>query len=134
MDTLTLTYEDQPVARASRERFWLAPHVESLPDGHPTKRLVAFMALYARDVLAGELPAPYSDERARRFARLALVEPLTYEAHFQLADDQLAAVLRLPVAEMPHVRREQHAVAAGRQHGRRRRRGRAGQHARRQHG
>lgn len=134
MDTLTLTYEDRPAALAARERFWLAAHVEALPDGHPTKRLVAFMALYARDVLAGELPAPYSDERARRFARLALVEPLTYEAHHQLADNQLAAVLRLPLAEMPHVRREQHAaVAAGRQHTRRRR-GRAGQHARRQHG
>ena len=57
MDTITLTYDGQDVALAGRERFWLAAHIEALPDGHPTKRLVAFMALFARDVLTGDLPA-----------------------------------------------------------------------------
>ena len=30
------------------------------------------MALYARDILTGDLPGPYNDDDADRFARLAL--------------------------------------------------------------
>ena len=110
MDTITITYDGQDVALAGRERFWLASHIEALPDGHPTKRLVAFMAMFARDVLTGELPGPYSDHRARTFARLALVEPVAYQAHRRRSDRELAEVLGLPVAEIPAVRREQAAV------------------------
>ena len=72
MDTITLTYHGQTVALAARERFWLAAHIEALPASHPDKRHVCFMALYARDVLTGDLPGPYSDDDADRFARLAL--------------------------------------------------------------
>ena len=110
MDTITLTYDGQHVALAGRDRFWLAAHIEALPDGHPTKRLVAFMALFARDVLTGDLPGLYSDHRARTFARLALVEPAAYQAHRRHSDRELADVLGLPVAEIPAVRRDQAAV------------------------
>jgi hypothetical protein len=110
MDTITLTYDGQHVALAGRERVWLAAHIEALPDGHPTKRLVAFMALFARDVLAGELPGLYSDHRARSFARVALVEPVAYQAHRRRRDCELADVLGLPIAEVPAVRRDQTAV------------------------
>jgi hypothetical protein len=50
-------------------------HIEALPTGHPRKCHVCFMALYARDILTGELPGPYTDSDAERFARLALDEP-----------------------------------------------------------
>ena len=96
MDTITLTYDGQDVALAGRERFWLAAHIEALPDGHPTKRLVAFMALFVRDVLTGELRGAFSDDRARRFARLALVEP-AYRARRRRSDRELADVLGVPV-------------------------------------
>ena len=72
MDTITLSYQGQTVALAARARFWLAAHIEALPAGHPDKRHVCFMALYARDVLTGDLPGPYNDDDADRFARLAL--------------------------------------------------------------
>lgn len=72
MDTITLSYQGQTVALAARARFWLAAHIEALPAGHPDKRHVCLMALYARDVLTGELPGPYNDDDADRFARLAL--------------------------------------------------------------
>ncbi len=110
MQTITLTYEQRTAALAAPERFWLAAHIEARPDGDPTKRLVTFMAIYARDILAGELPEPYSDERARRFARLALVEATTYHAHRRRRDRELAAALGLPIAEIPAVRREQIAT------------------------
>lgn len=47
-----LSYWGQTVALAARARFWLA----ALPAGHPDKRHVAFMALYARDFLTGDMP------------------------------------------------------------------------------
>lgn len=72
MDTITLSYQGQTVALAARARFWLAAHIEALPAGHPDKRHVCFMALYARDVLIGDLAGPYNDDDADRFARLAL--------------------------------------------------------------
>ena len=43
-------------AMADVERFYLAPHIERLVDPHPLKTFVYFLALYARDVLTGELP------------------------------------------------------------------------------
>ena len=110
MRTTTLSYEQRTVALASREQFWLAAHIEALPDGHPTKRIVTFMALYARDVLTGELPGPYSDDRARSFARLALTEPNAYHAHRRRRDSELADVLGLPVSEIPDLRREHAAI------------------------
>ena len=73
MDTITLSYRGQTVALAARARFWLAAHIEALPAGHPDRRHVCFMALYARDVLTGDLPGPDSDDNANRFARLAVV-------------------------------------------------------------
>ena len=96
MDTITISYRRRPAARAGAERFWLAAHIEALPDGDVVKQLVAFMALYARDILHGELPGPYSDTRALEFARLALVDPDTYAAHHADSDAQLAARARAP--------------------------------------
>ena len=72
MDTITLTHQDRPAALAAPTRFWLAAHIEALPAGHPHKMHVCFMALYAREILTGEMPGPYRDEDAERFARLAL--------------------------------------------------------------
>ena len=113
MDTITITYRRRAAARAGAERLWLAPHIEALRDGDPVKRLVAFMALYARDVLHGELPGPYSDTRALEFARLALVNPDTYAAHHTDSDAQLADALGLPIDEIAAVRRDQAPAPAG---------------------
>ena len=72
METITITYQDRGVALAAPRRVWLAVHIQALPAGHPTKCVVAFMAFYARDVLRGELPGPYSDEHALLFAYVAM--------------------------------------------------------------
>jgi hypothetical protein len=72
MNTITVSHRGRLVALAAPRRFWLAADIEALADGHPRKRLVAFMVLYARDVLTGEIPGPYSDDDAERFACLAL--------------------------------------------------------------
>jgi hypothetical protein len=72
MDTITITHAGRTVALAARARFWLSADIEALPSGDPRKRHICFMALYARDVLTGAMPGPYTDTDADRFARLAL--------------------------------------------------------------
>jgi hypothetical protein len=71
-DTITLTHAGRTVALAARARFWLAADIEALPNRDARKRHICFMALYARDVLNGAMPGPYTDTDADRFARLAL--------------------------------------------------------------
>ena len=107
MDTITITYADRVAASAAARRFWLSADIEALPAGDPVKRVVAFMAAFAGAVVRGELPGPYTAERARTFARLALVDVDVYEAHRDLDDRDLADVLQLPPAEIPGVRRDQ---------------------------
>src|SRR5664279_382239 len=69
----TITYRGRPVACATATRFFLADDVERLPAGGPLLTFVVYMCAYARDVLTGELPGPYTDHDARCFARAALV-------------------------------------------------------------
>ena len=97
---LTISHRGRPVALAGRTRLWLAPHINALPRGHPRKRLVAFMALYARDILTGVLPGPYTDTDAERFARLALVDTDIIARHPHATDAQLAKLLRVPIEQL----------------------------------
>jgi hypothetical protein len=93
MNTITVSHRGRLVALAAPRRFWLAADIEALPDGHPRKRFVAFMVLYARDVLTGQLPGPYNDADAERFARLALMERQV-DVHPCMADASTPAVRR----------------------------------------
>lgn len=71
-----ITYARRPVAMAGPERLYLAAHINQRPDGDPLKTFVCFLALYARDVQLGRLPAEprrYLPRRAERYARAALM-------------------------------------------------------------
>jgi hypothetical protein len=100
MQTIILTQHGRPVALAAPTRVWLATHIDALPPGHPRKRLVAFMALYARDILTGQLPGPYRDADAERFARLALIDPDIIARHPRATDGELARRLGVPLEQL----------------------------------
>ena len=106
METIAISHHDKTAALAAPDRYWLAAHIEALPDGHPTKSVVALMALYAGDVLSGALNGPYSDERALAFARLALLDADPCITDEQRNDAQLAAALNIPLCEIAAVRRD----------------------------
>src|ERR671916_605488 len=108
MDTITLTHQGQAVALAAPQRLWFAAHIEALPDGHPRKRLVIFMALYAREILTGKIPGPYSDEDAERFARLALVDADVIARHPRASTAQLARLLGIPHDQLTTFLHEHH--------------------------
>jgi hypothetical protein len=107
MDTITLTHQRRPVALATATRVWLAAHIQALPDGHPRKRLVCFMALFAREILTGALPGPYTDTRAEQFARLALIDPDIIASHPNATDAQLADMLAVPIEQIAAHRNDQ---------------------------
>jgi hypothetical protein len=70
-----------------RHPGFLADDLERLPAGDPLLTFVIYMCAYAHEVLVGQLPGPYSDHKARRFARAALVPE-------ELADRDLIAHTR----------------------------------------
>jgi hypothetical protein len=100
----TITYRGRAVACATATRFFLSDDVERLPAGDPLLTFVLYMCAYAHDVLTGELPSPYTDHNARRFARAALVpdelaDPDRLE-HTHRNLEQTALALKLPAAEL----------------------------------
>jgi hypothetical protein len=97
----------QTVAAATIRGLFLCDRLARRPIGDPERTFVIYMGVYAADVLRGELPGPYADHDARRFAQAALVPE-------ELADpDRLAHVGRNPGAHRP-------GAAAARRRARRR--------------
>jgi hypothetical protein len=100
----TITYRGRPVACTTATRFFLSDNVERLPAGDPLLTFVLYMCAYARHVLTGQLPGPYTDDNARRFARAALVPEELADPH-RIAHacrnlSRTARALKLPAAEL----------------------------------
>jgi len=99
-----ITYQARVVAEARRDRFTLAPDIAQRPHGDPVKRFVCFLALYARDVLSGELPDEprrYVPARAELYARACLLPESDFRARAHRPDHELAELFRVPVEEIP---------------------------------
>lgn len=98
-----VTYRGRLVACATARRFFLCDELDRRPAGDPELTFVVFMCLYAADVLRGSLPGPYTDERARVYARAALIpEELLERPHLDLA--RTAAALGVPTRELAQAR------------------------------
>jgi hypothetical protein len=94
-----ITYRGQTVAAATPERFFLADELRRRPPGDPETVFVCYMCAYAREVLSGGLPGPYTEHNACRFAQAALIpdEPLERE---QINTPHSAAALGIPEREL----------------------------------
>jgi hypothetical protein len=102
-----ITYRRRAVAIAGPERFYLAPHIAQRPNGDPLKRFVCFLALYARDVLTGQLPGEphhYLPHRGERYAREVLLPHDQFAAIAHEPDHELAARFRVPLEQIAHRR------------------------------
>lgn len=94
-----ITYRGRLAACATRTRVFLADELRHRPAGDPELTFVLFMCCYARDVMSGELPGRYSDEKARAYARAALIPEELLER--SLADPmRTAQALAVPVDEL----------------------------------
>lgn len=77
----TIHLRGHVAAIADLERAVLAPAIDVLPDEHPDKQFVAFMCLYARDVMTGARLGPYSGAEAERYARACMIRLANEDEH-----------------------------------------------------
>jgi hypothetical protein len=104
-----ITYRGRTVAAATPRRFFLADELLERPPGDPETVFVCFMCAYARDVLDGQLPGPYTEARARRFAQAALIPgELLGRPNLNIAHS--ASALRVPETELADARSQCRAV------------------------
>jgi hypothetical protein len=107
-----ITYRCRLVAVCSRRRFFLAEHLEHRPPEDPERTFAVLMCAYAGQVLLGELPGPYRDDHARRYARACLI-PAELLERPALDIARAARALRVPAHEL-HTARAEHARAPSR--------------------
>ncbi len=100
-----ITYRGRTAAAATRLRFLLASDLEQRPADDPERTFVIYMCLYARDVLTGRLPGPYSDDDARIYARACLI-PAELAEREDLDVDRAAAALHVPAQELAAARHD----------------------------
>lgn len=115
MTTLqAITYRGRTAAAASPTRFFLADQLARLPGDHPDVVFVTYMCRCAADILTGRLPGPYTDEKARAYARGALITREHLERGAPAGDARLAQGLGVPLAELHAARADHHARAHAR--------------------
>lgn len=106
--TILIHYRGELVAIAGPERFYLAPQIAARPPSDPLRAMAALMCVFAQRVRDGDLATPYSDERAERYARTALIG----DDEFRRADargdgdNALAAQFSVPVEQIDAKRRD----------------------------
>jgi hypothetical protein len=111
-----ISYRGRAAAMAGPERFYLAPHIAQRPDGDPLKTFVCYLALYARDVLTGQLPdepGRYFPARAERYARACLIPTRAFLARTDRPDAELAEHFNVPLEQIPARRAELAAQRRG---------------------
>lgn len=104
-----ITYRRRAVAIAGPDRFHLAPHIAQRPNGDPLKRFVCFLALYARDVLTGQLPGEphrYLPHRGERYAREALLPHDEFAAIAHRPDREIAEHFGVPLEQIARRRND----------------------------
>lgn len=104
-----ISYRGRAAAMAGRDCFYLAPHIAERPDGDPVKTFVCYLALYARDVLCGQLPGEprrYFPTRAERYARACLIPARAFIARADRTDAELAEHFNVPLEQIAPRRAE----------------------------
>lgn len=96
-----IRYRGRIVAWASATRFGLADDLAHLANGDPELTFVLLMCAYARDVINGRLPGPYTDDHARAYARAALIPAELLERPIS-NPTRTALALKIPVDELLH--------------------------------
>jgi hypothetical protein len=103
---LPVMFRGRLAAAATRDRFYLAPHLEPLEEDHPDRFFVSLMCCHARDVLTGAAPGPYSDAAAELAVRIALVDDSDFRLYQQWDDAWLAERYAVPLDQIAHKRHD----------------------------
>jgi hypothetical protein len=112
----SITYRGRLVAGATERGLFLCGRLASRPVSDPERTFVIYMALFAADVLRGVLPGLYTDERARRYARAALIPGELLE-HDLPHLNATARALPVPAEELRQARTEHERRSGDRDRG-----------------
>lgn len=96
---IPITYRGRTVAAACRSRYFLAEDLDRRPPDDPERTFVIFMCAFAGDILNARLRGPYTEGRARSFARACLI-PAELAERRDLDVPRAALALRVPEAEL----------------------------------
>jgi hypothetical protein len=107
---LVISWQGRTVARVDDDDFDVEPHIEVLEADHPHRRWVTCLGLFGQRVLAGDIPAPYSDSRARLFARAVLLPDEIFCDLAELPDAWIAEHFNVPLAEVAEKREDIRAL------------------------
>jgi len=72
--SILVTYHDRPIALVNARHTTLLGPAAEPPTSNPRLRLHLYMAHYAQLIARAELPGPYRDHDAERYAQAALGE------------------------------------------------------------
>lgn len=97
-----VVYREEVVAAAGARRLYLAPHIAALDDADPLVLFVSLMGAYALQVRHRSAPGPYTDERAERFARCALIDDEEFRVldANRLEDRLIAGHFEVPIEQV----------------------------------
>ncbi|HUA48701.1 MAG TPA: hypothetical protein VMA77_25945 [Solirubrobacteraceae bacterium] len=104
--SILVSYDGQPIALVNRRHTTLVGQAADLPTGHPLLRTATWMAAYAKLVATNELPGPYKDPDAERFARAALIDPEELRKRPTETDETLAVRFQVPIRHISLARAE----------------------------
>lgn len=99
-------YDGTLASIVTARRVYLAPEISELDAEHPYRRMVAVIALYARDVQRGLVAGSYRQEEAEARARSVLVPAGELRRMEGVAEQELARHFRVPVREIRRRQRE----------------------------
>lgn len=109
MHMVAIEYRGELVALASPRRFHIvSPRLITRPAGDPELRFVAYMCACYAQVAAGDLPGPFTNTLAERWARAALIDSDALRANAGVSAVDLAQRWRVPVEQIHLARAELH--------------------------
>ena len=102
-----VVYRGELVALVGAERFHVvAPWLQDRPSDDADLRFVLFMCHYRCQVETGELPGPFTSERAAFWARCVLIDSEELMERSDLSDPELAEHFGVPVDQITAARLE----------------------------
>lgn len=107
---LDISWQGRTVARVTTDEVMLEPSVTVFEIEHPHRRWAMCLGIFGQRVLAGDLVAPYSDERARLFARTVLIPDEIFCDLVEHPDAWVAEYFNVPLHEVAEKREDIRAL------------------------
>lgn len=108
---MLIFWQGRLVARVTTDEVMLEPSITVLEFEHPHRRWAMCLGIFGQRVLSGDIAAPYTESRARLFARTILIPDEIFCDLATLPDPWIAEHLNVPLPEVREKREDIRALA-----------------------